>query len=78
MGLPKENLLSVGMRIYKKFSYTHEITEILVIERVTKTMAFTKNDAYKFKIKFFGDFVSLVSKEKYNSFFYVLETEPQK
>lgn len=68
--------LKVGSRIYKQSKYSGVIAEILVITRLTKTMAFSKNDNYKFKTQTLNGLANLISRDNNDkSFHYILETK---
>jgi hypothetical protein len=67
-------VLFVGAKLYR--TYYNVITEVITIERVTKTQAIAKGDTYKFSIEVssYGTARKLGNIDKWSSASFYLET----
>ena len=67
-------VLFVGAKLYR--THYNEITEVITIERVTKTQAIAKNGTYKFGIEVssYGTAIKLGNTDKWSCASFYLET----
>lgn len=68
------SVLFVGAKLYR--TNYNDITEVIVIERVTKTQAIAKNATYKFKIEVssYGTAIKIGNTDRWSSASFYLET----
>lgn len=76
--IPTTNKLFVGAKLYR--TNYNEITDVITIERVTKTQAIAKGGTYKFSIEVssFGTASKIGNTDRWSSASFYLETEKLK
>jgi hypothetical protein len=69
-------VLFVGAKLYRV--HYKEITEVLIIEKITKTQATSKNSKFRLELRSDGSAIKVGDTDKWSSANYYIETEQLK